>query len=35
VSAAEELADRFDEIRFVFLDDELRRTFEAQIARGG
>ena len=27
VSAVRELADRFDEIRFVFLDEGLRRTF--------
>ncbi len=28
VSAARELQDRFDEIRFVFLDDALRQVFE-------
>jgi O-acetyl-ADP-ribose deacetylase (regulator of RNase III) len=28
VGAVRELEDRFDEIRFVFLDDDLRRTFE-------
>ena len=31
VSAVRELADRFDEIRFVFLDDELRDVFEQQV----
>ena len=31
VGAVQELADRFDEIRFVFLDDELRRLFEQQL----
>ena len=30
VAAARELEDRFDEIRFVFLDDELRSVFEQQ-----
>lgn len=28
VSTVRELADRFDEIRFVFLDEELRQLFE-------
>jgi O-acetyl-ADP-ribose deacetylase (regulator of RNase III) len=28
VSVARELEDRFDEVRFVFLDDELREVFE-------
>jgi O-acetyl-ADP-ribose deacetylase (regulator of RNase III) len=28
VAAVEELADRFDEVRFVFVDDGLRQTFE-------
>jgi O-acetyl-ADP-ribose deacetylase (regulator of RNase III) len=28
VAAAGEFSDRFDEIRFVFLDDSLRRVFE-------
>jgi O-acetyl-ADP-ribose deacetylase (regulator of RNase III) len=27
VSAARELADRFDEVRFVFLDEGLRQAF--------
>jgi O-acetyl-ADP-ribose deacetylase len=31
VRAVRELADRFDEIRFVFLDDELRRLYETQL----
>jgi O-acetyl-ADP-ribose deacetylase (regulator of RNase III) len=35
VAAVAELADRFDEIRFVFLDDGLRRTFaDAAVALG-
>lgn len=29
VSAVAKLADRFDEVRFVFLDDGVRRVFEA------
>jgi O-acetyl-ADP-ribose deacetylase (regulator of RNase III) len=28
VSAVRELADRFDEVRFVFIDQDLRRMFE-------
>ncbi len=32
VAAVHELADHFDEIRFVFLDDGLRATFEAAAA---
>jgi O-acetyl-ADP-ribose deacetylase (regulator of RNase III) len=35
VGAARALDDRFDEIRFVFLDDELRRVFEEALARIG
>jgi O-acetyl-ADP-ribose deacetylase (regulator of RNase III) len=31
VSAAEELANHFDEIRFVFLDESLRRLYEHQL----
>ncbi len=31
VSAVRELADRFDEVRFVFLDDEVRRLFERRL----
>jgi O-acetyl-ADP-ribose deacetylase (regulator of RNase III) len=31
VGAVRELAERFDEIRFVFLDDELRSLYEAQL----
>jgi O-acetyl-ADP-ribose deacetylase (regulator of RNase III) len=31
VAAVCELEDRFDEIRFVFLDEELRRRFEQQL----
>jgi O-acetyl-ADP-ribose deacetylase len=31
VAAVRELADRFDEIRFVFLDDEVRGRFAAQL----
>ena len=33
VAATRELADRFDEIRFVFLDDTLRAVFEG-VAHG-
>jgi len=29
LATVEPLADRFDEVRFVFLDDDLRATFEA------
>jgi len=29
IETVRELADRFDEIRFVFLDEDLRRTFAA------
>jgi O-acetyl-ADP-ribose deacetylase (regulator of RNase III) len=32
VAAVKPFADRFDEIRFVFLDEELRSLFEAQLA---
>ena len=32
VSAVRELADRFDEIRFVFLDDGMRELFEKEAA---
>ena len=32
VSAVSELADRFDEIRFVFLDDGMRELFETEAA---
>ena len=31
VGAVRELEDRFDEIRFVFLDDELRSLYEAEL----
>lgn len=31
VNAARKVADRFDEVRFVFLDDDLRRLFERQL----
>ena len=31
VAAVQELEDRFDEIRFVFLDEELRSVFEQQL----
>jgi O-acetyl-ADP-ribose deacetylase (regulator of RNase III) len=31
VAAVRELSDRFDEIRFVFLDDELRSLYERQL----
>jgi O-acetyl-ADP-ribose deacetylase len=31
VGAVRELADRFDEIRFVFLDDDMCRLFEAAL----
>jgi O-acetyl-ADP-ribose deacetylase len=31
VTAVRELADRFDEIRFVFIDEGLRRLYEAQL----
>jgi O-acetyl-ADP-ribose deacetylase len=31
VGAVRELADRFDEIRFVFLDDALKSLYEAQL----
>jgi O-acetyl-ADP-ribose deacetylase len=31
VGAVRELADRFDEIRFVFLDDDLRTLYEHQL----
>jgi O-acetyl-ADP-ribose deacetylase (regulator of RNase III) len=31
VGAVRELADRFDEIRFVFLDEELRRLYQDQL----
>jgi O-acetyl-ADP-ribose deacetylase len=34
VGAVSELEDRFDEIRFVFLDDELCRLFAEQADRG-
>ncbi len=32
IGAVEPLAGRFDEVRFVFLDDELRAVFEAAAA---
>jgi O-acetyl-ADP-ribose deacetylase (regulator of RNase III) len=31
VGAVRELEDRFDEIRFVFRDEDLRRLYEAQV----
>jgi O-acetyl-ADP-ribose deacetylase (regulator of RNase III) len=31
VEAVKPFADRFDEVRFVFLDDELRGLFESQL----
>jgi O-acetyl-ADP-ribose deacetylase (regulator of RNase III) len=34
VGAVEELEDRFDEVRFVFLDEELRTLFEKQHHQG-
>jgi O-acetyl-ADP-ribose deacetylase len=34
VSAAWELEDRFDEIRFVFLDEELRQVFQDAFDEG-
>ena len=35
VAAVSELTDRFDEIRFVFLDDALRRLFEDALEERG
>jgi len=35
VSAVRELEDRFDEIRFVFLDDALRQLFEDALGERG
>jgi O-acetyl-ADP-ribose deacetylase (regulator of RNase III) len=35
VAAVRPFESRFDEIRFVFLDDELRRVFEEALARIG
>lgn len=34
VGAVRELADRFDEIRFVFLDDEMRERFASRLESG-
>jgi O-acetyl-ADP-ribose deacetylase (regulator of RNase III) len=33
VAAIRELADRFDEVRLVFVDDDLREMFEAAVDR--